>query len=406
MKGRMLVALVAAVAVGLAACGSSNDEESAQKDSSAPPAKAKQGGDLTVLYAADVDNIDPGITYYQYGFNVAYATQRPLYSFKPDNAKTPEPDLAEAAPRDLRGRQDRHGQDPLRAQVQPAGQPRGHLQGRRVRDRARLPQDGQRPVRGRLLRRPGRPEGVPGRQGEEDRRDPDAGRHDDRLQARRARAGPIFAGALALPASAPVPREYAAKFDADNPSHVRPPPGRDGPVHDREQRAGQGRRLQRGQGDPAGAQPQLGRQDGLQARLPGLDHDPRGRHTRRRQPSDPRRLQARQRRLPAPGRDPRERLAPAQGPARHHAADRPLPLHRPQHARQAVRQPGRAPCDRRVVRPRRAAPSVRRSAHRRDPHAHHPAGPARLRGGRRREGSRASTSWPTPKGDMAVARST
>jgi hypothetical protein len=41
-----------------------------------------------VLYSADVDNIDPGITYYQYGFNVVYATQRPLYSYKPDDAET------------------------------------------------------------------------------------------------------------------------------------------------------------------------------------------------------------------------------------------------------------------------------------------------------------------------------
>ena len=50
------------------------------------------------MYAGDVDFIDPGITYYQYGFLVAYATQRPLYSFKPDDAINPEPDLAEGPP--------------------------------------------------------------------------------------------------------------------------------------------------------------------------------------------------------------------------------------------------------------------------------------------------------------------
>ncbi len=64
----------------------------------AAPKEAKKGGDLTVMYAGDVDYIDPGITYYQYGFNVAYATQRPLYSFKPDDAINPEPDLAEGPP--------------------------------------------------------------------------------------------------------------------------------------------------------------------------------------------------------------------------------------------------------------------------------------------------------------------
>ena len=51
-----------------------------------------------MLYAADVDFIDPGLTYYQYGLNIAYATQRPLYSYKPDDATTPVPDLAEGDP--------------------------------------------------------------------------------------------------------------------------------------------------------------------------------------------------------------------------------------------------------------------------------------------------------------------
>src|SRR5205823_5979607 len=33
--------------------------------------------------------------YYQYGFNVAYMTQRPLYSYKPQDATNPVPDLAD-----------------------------------------------------------------------------------------------------------------------------------------------------------------------------------------------------------------------------------------------------------------------------------------------------------------------
>ena len=56
----------------------------------------------------------------------------------------------------LRGRQDRHREDPHRREVQPAGQPRGDVQGRQVRDRARLLQHGPERLRGRLLRRPGR----------------------------------------------------------------------------------------------------------------------------------------------------------------------------------------------------------------------------------------------------------
>jgi peptide/nickel transport system substrate-binding protein len=91
--------MAAAFALALAGCGGddSESEESAGQES-APSQQAKKGGDLTMLYAADVDKIDPGATYYQYGFNVAYATQRPLYSFKPDDAINPEPDLAEGPP--------------------------------------------------------------------------------------------------------------------------------------------------------------------------------------------------------------------------------------------------------------------------------------------------------------------
>ena len=96
---RTALALAAAFALALAGCGGddSESEESAGQES-APAQQAKKGGDLTVLYAADVDKIDPGVTYYQYGFLVAYATQRPLYSFKPDDAINPEPDLAEGPP--------------------------------------------------------------------------------------------------------------------------------------------------------------------------------------------------------------------------------------------------------------------------------------------------------------------
>src|SRR3954451_21701401 len=95
---RAAVAASPALALVVAGCGSSNDDNSGStpKAGSAPAgSSAKKGGDLKVLYAADVDFIDPRQTYYQYGNVVAYATQRPLYSYKPDDAKTPQPDLAE-----------------------------------------------------------------------------------------------------------------------------------------------------------------------------------------------------------------------------------------------------------------------------------------------------------------------
>jgi peptide/nickel transport system substrate-binding protein len=97
---RVVPALMAAFVLALAAgCGGDDDNGSDEATNNAGPSQeAKKGGDLSVLYAADVDFIDPGMTYYQYGFLVAYATQRPLYSYKPDDATNPEPDLADGDP--------------------------------------------------------------------------------------------------------------------------------------------------------------------------------------------------------------------------------------------------------------------------------------------------------------------
>src|SRR4051794_7928480 len=56
------------------------------------------GGNLTMLASSDVDYLDPGHTYYTFGEMVTLATNRPLYSFKPDDALHPVPDLAAAQP--------------------------------------------------------------------------------------------------------------------------------------------------------------------------------------------------------------------------------------------------------------------------------------------------------------------
>jgi len=59
----------------------------------------QQGGTLIALWAADTDNIDPGITYSQLGTEIVYATQKTLYRPKLDDATKTEPDLAASAPR-------------------------------------------------------------------------------------------------------------------------------------------------------------------------------------------------------------------------------------------------------------------------------------------------------------------
>src|SRR3712207_1497072 len=96
----LLIGLIAVFALVVAGCGGSDDEQTGGtqggKSSNTAPVEGKQGGKLTYLAAADVDYIDPGQTYYTFGYQVLYATNRPLYSFAPDDTDKYRPDLAEA----------------------------------------------------------------------------------------------------------------------------------------------------------------------------------------------------------------------------------------------------------------------------------------------------------------------
>jgi len=96
------VAVIAALSLGVAACGSSSNEGSKPSgtgnQASTPPPSAKQGGKLTVLWSGDVDHIDCGQTYYQMGYFICNATQKNLYSYKPDDGTTPVADLADGDP--------------------------------------------------------------------------------------------------------------------------------------------------------------------------------------------------------------------------------------------------------------------------------------------------------------------
>ena len=97
LKGAFLaLALAGAVLTG---CGGESSGGGGEKSSTpGAPVEGKVGGKLTVLWTDDVDNIDCGISYYQMGYMVCYATQRPLYSWKPEDGQTPVPDLATSDP--------------------------------------------------------------------------------------------------------------------------------------------------------------------------------------------------------------------------------------------------------------------------------------------------------------------
>ena len=94
----LLIGLIAILALVAAGCGGSDDEGSGSGDSGgSAPAEGKQGGDLTFLAAADVDYLDPGQSYYTFGYQVLYSTNRPLYAFAPGDDKQ-QPDLADGDP--------------------------------------------------------------------------------------------------------------------------------------------------------------------------------------------------------------------------------------------------------------------------------------------------------------------
>jgi peptide/nickel transport system substrate-binding protein len=100
---------VGAMALAVGACGSSNSSgnnsnsgtssTSASKSGMANVAMSqgqKKGGTLNVVSAEGWEHLDPGQAYFQIDYLVVMATQRPLYSFKPNSQLTP--DLAAAPP--------------------------------------------------------------------------------------------------------------------------------------------------------------------------------------------------------------------------------------------------------------------------------------------------------------------
>src|SRR3954452_17510697 len=90
----LFAAALLALTVVLAACGGGDDNGGGGSSSSTGEG-GKKGGKLTVLNVGDFEYIDPGAAYYQFDYMVHYATQRPLYYYKPDqNTQPPTPDLA------------------------------------------------------------------------------------------------------------------------------------------------------------------------------------------------------------------------------------------------------------------------------------------------------------------------
>jgi peptide/nickel transport system substrate-binding protein len=96
--GPLSAAAAIAASLALAGCWGDGGGSSTTKRADSRQQEPRRGGTLTVLWKADTDSIDPGATYSVSGSQVARATQRSLLSFKPNDAAQPIPDLAARLP--------------------------------------------------------------------------------------------------------------------------------------------------------------------------------------------------------------------------------------------------------------------------------------------------------------------
>jgi peptide/nickel transport system substrate-binding protein len=101
-----VVSALATLALVVAACGGSSNSSSSSKTTTkssaaagdTPTTAGKKGGKLTMLAASDVDYLDPGHTYYTAGEQVDGAMGRTLYTIGPSDPGKTIPDIAQGDP--------------------------------------------------------------------------------------------------------------------------------------------------------------------------------------------------------------------------------------------------------------------------------------------------------------------
>ena len=245
-KLRWLLALGAIVALALtvSACGDDDDSTSDSGSTStggeefAPPTEApsdaKQGGDLTVIAASDVDYLDPGAAYYQFTYMVTSATQSQLEGYAPDDVEAATPLLATEAPTvsddgktiTYTIRDDvMYGPSVLAEGGESEFKPRAATAAdvEYAIERSVLPGVPNGYVQTYLAGVEGIDEAVKEAQDNPTGGAPDisgiTATDDTTLEIKLTNTTSLgVIGALTLPVSAPVPEEYAEKYDAENPS--------------------------------------------------------------------------------------------------------------------------------------------------------------------------------------------
>jgi len=218
----LAVALVAAVVAG---CGSSSSSSSSSAPTTTPtnaPSSAKKGGTLTMLANGDVDNnLDPGYSYYQYDFILDNDLHRTLFRYKPSDTTKPSPDLADGEPKisdngkliTIKIKKGVKFSPPVNREVKAADV-------KYAMERDFLPQVGNGYANSYWPDIIGAKDMASGKAKEiSGITTPDP----FTLQIKLDRpVAPIVIGAMALPGTAPVPKEYAQKFDAGKKSDYGP----------------------------------------------------------------------------------------------------------------------------------------------------------------------------------------
>jgi peptide/nickel transport system substrate-binding protein len=231
----MLPVLAAGALFGVAACGGGDEgggggggNQSGQQAEAGPAAllkgtastntgeEGKRGGKITMLAAGDVDFIDPGRTYYSFAFAFMNALHRTLYSYKPESTDVATPDLAASQPQisadgktvTVKIRPGIKFSPPVNREVTSADV-------KYAIERAFTANLGNGYARayfGDLVGAPKKPGDYKAISGIET---PD----DQTIVFKLSKGtGRTVAGALVMPITAPVPKEYARKYDAKNPT--------------------------------------------------------------------------------------------------------------------------------------------------------------------------------------------
>jgi len=211
-------ALALALALVLGACGSSSSSSVSSSGLKTPktesPTAGKRGGTLTVLNHGDFENLDPGVAYFLNDYEMVYATQRPLFSYEPNTFSKQTPDMA-SGPAEISAdgktvtvhiRHGVHFSPPVNREVTSADVAYAFDRGANPNVANPYIQSYFSSVEGAEKASGGPIPGIT---------TPD--RYTIVFHLTEPK-GQLVADALALPLSAPVPEEYAKKYDAKKPS--------------------------------------------------------------------------------------------------------------------------------------------------------------------------------------------